>query len=243
MPTESEPTAEARFTPNKTFVSSTAITPNLSATVTPNPTQIEIATDTPVPTETFAPMELSTDPDKPTKCLWQDVTSGRLAWSTKQNANFPPNTINKGWKSSNASSSSEIKLVAGASGALQRVNICQIDDSFEGISNPNRISYVTSVAYKKMDGSVGAINIFSYNRDYLKGLSDLLSSQNSGNITILRQLNASQTSQHQNDQYAPMFRLYGTEGSDAVSSAIDALENTDDTSLLEKIAVITGKSQ
>jgi hypothetical protein len=78
MPTESEPTAEARFTPNKTFVSSTAITPNLSATDTPEPTAT--ATETAVPAPEYSLVtNAENDAQMNEVTLAADIKTGKLA--------------------------------------------------------------------------------------------------------------------------------------------------------------------
>ncbi len=181
------------------------IAPTLAPTETPTP---EVT-----PTETFAPMELSADLEHPGKCTYDDVRSGRLAWNVKQNAKpFPPEAINRGWKNVPPYHI----LLDGTKSALQLVSICKINDDFEGFTD-NRFSFVTSFAVKNPDGSTGAINFFEVNNAYMHGLLNTYNNEGEfNNLGIITDLNHDQVTQHWDDQYGPMFRLYSTEGLNAI---------------------------
>ncbi len=188
-------------------------------TPTPKPTEIPATpTQTPTPevtpTETFAPMELSADLEHPGKCTYDDVRSGRLAWNVKQNAKpFPPDAVGAGWETQ-ATDSSHI-VFKGSINAQQLVSICEINDSFEGFTD-NRTSYVASVAVKNPDGSTGVINYFLVNKEYLDGFLKNLKKDSRSNIAILTELNHDQAIKRWNSSTGPMYRLYPTEGVDAM---------------------------
>lgn len=76
------------------------------------------------PEISFTPMELSTNPDRPGKCTYEDVTSGRLAWNERQNAKPFGEGTKVGWWSKIPSHD---KYTAFYIGPSRMVSFCVLD--------------------------------------------------------------------------------------------------------------------
>jgi len=84
--------------PTPSPLPSTETPPPPTATATATATKLATATPESTVTEAFAPIEISTNPDKPTAITLEDVTSGRLAASERKLLQpFPPEAFMTGW--------------------------------------------------------------------------------------------------------------------------------------------------
>jgi hypothetical protein len=196
----------------------------LTSTFTPEPAAT--TTSTALPTETFALMRLSTDPNKSDPCNWGDITSGRFAWNVKQNLSFLADAVNAGWKGTEGGATSDLGLNQNSKDAVQLAAICKIDDSFMGFTDGRR-SYVAAVGVKNIDNTFAEINFLLNNKNELNLFLEKMISKDGGNdIIISRAVDESQANDHLNDVYAPMYRLYNTDGEQDVITVINKLQST-----------------
>ena len=184
-------------------------------------------TEVTTPTETFEVMELSTDPEKPTICTYEDITSGRWAWNVKQQAQpFPEGAVNLGWERSERGSTSNLVFVDGSIDAIQEPFICKTTGEFEGL--PDKNLYVLGLPVLNKDGSTGVLNLFVSDSDYKNNLSNLLRKMKESNGTRL-ELVTHKTNVEENwtGKFAFSFRLYRTQDEKKVVYVTNQLEISD----------------
>lgn len=216
-------------TPTPVFTSTYTSFPTSAETSTSTLTPTYVLTSTittaqpaeGTPTQAFETMDIGTV-EKHGKVTWEQIQSGQFDWNVLQHVQpFPDDAVSKGWKLEYPGPHSLVIQNPGSKDNLQLVTVCDIDDSFEGL--PGRKSYVAAIAVKGSDNVV--LKIFLNDERYLNGFLRYFKDADGklgttwsywNGIDIHQQLDPDQTKRFWNGQYAPMFRLYPTEGQDKI---------------------------
>lgn len=210
-------------------------TPTIAPTLTPIPTST--VTPVPTPTETvtpiseiFAPMELGTA-DKPGKCTFDDIQSGRYAWNARQQAEpFSADIKNTGWKPEGGTHQGHLTLKVGNFGVEQtKPFVCEVVGDFFGLQVKPGELYIITIPVKNTDGTTGFLNLLAASNTEINKeriLKALVKSKGTG-VGVIRSLNQTAIeSALKSSKYKFGGQLWKAQGVNNITREVNNLEDS-----------------
>jgi len=192
-----------------------------TATATAPATAITTVKDTATASTTaIAEINLSTDPENPGSCTFDQIKDGTFLANEMRNLRrFPADAVNAGWISAEGGTTSDLILTSKSNKAEQIISICTISDEFLGL--PSQQSYVVGLQVLNPDKSSGHVHFLLDDKSQLDLFVSLLAKSNGIGIGIVREHPANIVA---NNPDIPTFRLYDTEGNAALKQMVDNLQ-------------------